>query len=676
MSTYTETPAIREQRRKAYVFTLVLSSLNQYGSINGLKNWINDMIQYFPSEDIGLLSYAQTSNNTLWLMVDAMDSVLTEEVKHALGEAEFLAFTVDSSTDNSTTDYMDVEVRFWKGGKVLYLFLALVKMGANIKAFDQATMILSAIKDFTGLSADQLKQKVISIGADGCSTMQGKHNGVLVNLKREAFPYMLPTSCAAHKANLACEVIDNVPSFKYLCSLVKDTRNYFSNSPKRTTKLECFYKETGLKFKKMERIMEVRWMPVCDAFHSFCRGLPAILNYLYEEQQRDPEAKVLFGKLTDFTTLWEIFLYLPLLDNLMKMMKDLQLQNLFYKDLNKILQKTVDRVTNDYLNDERAFKGLFKLTFEGLFARQGRLHDVYDETPFFWQRDQNGERRCYFKGRGRNYLLHFTRYDKEELQNLDLDKHRKRALSMMDLLNDDTEDLSKSLLPPEDWVRANTDHERFLRAMESTAKVISSTASAFLSALQNRFPPSNIIQAFDILSPETFLDGNVEENVLEKIKVLEEQFCCIACDKRNDCLCNPPIDRVRLYSQTQDFIDIGVDKSLKFSKRDENEQGSGPVVFFNFLLERGLMQSKCPEYVKLMKLILTVPLTTVENERRFAHMNLTKTDRRSRLNEDHLNACLRLKHVPDQLWIDKKAVYNNLIIPSYQKWNEDIERRL
>lgn len=58
------------------VFTLVLSSLNQYGSTNGLKNWINDMIQYLPSEDIGLLSYAQTSNSTLWLMVYAMDSVL------------------------------------------------------------------------------------------------------------------------------------------------------------------------------------------------------------------------------------------------------------------------------------------------------------------------------------------------------------------------------------------------------------------------------------------------------------------------------------------------------------------------------------------------------------------------------------------------------------------------
>lgn len=127
-------------------------------------------------------------------------------------------------------------------------------------------------------------QKAVSIGAHGCDTTQGKHNGVLVNLKRKAFHYMLPTSCAAHKANLACEVIDSVPSCSYLCRLVKDTQNHFSNSPKRTAKLA-------------ERFQ------VCHAFHSFCRGLPAIWNYLHEEQHKEHEAKDLFGKLSDFTTL-------------------------------------------------------------------------------------------------------------------------------------------------------------------------------------------------------------------------------------------------------------------------------------------------------------------------------------------------------------------------------------
>ncbi|WPT13109.1 hypothetical protein PSENEW3_00000954 [Picochlorum sp. SENEW3] len=148
VSRCTGTPAAREQRRKAYVFTLVLSSLNQYGLINGLKNWITNMMDYLPTEDIGVRSYAQTSNHSLWLMVDAMDYVLRQEVKIVLREAEFLAFTIDSSTDNSTTDYMDVKVRFWKDGKVMYLFLALVVMGANTKASDQATTMLGVIKDF------------------------------------------------------------------------------------------------------------------------------------------------------------------------------------------------------------------------------------------------------------------------------------------------------------------------------------------------------------------------------------------------------------------------------------------------------------------------------------------------------------------------------------------------
>lgn len=178
-------------------------------------------------------------------MVEAIDHVLKREVKRLIKEADHIAFTIDSSTDNSTTDYMDMELRLWKDGKVLYLFLEMVKMGEEMKALNQATLVLNVIKDYIGGCEKSLSCKVISVGADGCSTMQGLRNGVLKHL-RDAFPFMLPTSCAAHKANLACEVIDKVPTFKYLCNLVKDVRNYFSNSPKRTSKLKSACAEVGI----------------------------------------------------------------------------------------------------------------------------------------------------------------------------------------------------------------------------------------------------------------------------------------------------------------------------------------------------------------------------------------------------------------------------------------------
>lgn len=669
---YSETPSEKIQRLKAYQFTLVLSQLRNYGSINGLKCFVDDMNAILVTDtDRHLMKYASTSTYSYWQMVEAIDHVLKREVKRLIKEADHIAFTIDSSTDNSTTDYMDVELRLWKDGKVLYLFLEMVKMGEEMKALNQATLVLNVIKDYIGGCEKSLSCKVISVGADGCSTMQGLRNGVLKHL-RDAFPFMLPTSCAAHKANLACEVIDKVPAFKYLCNLVKDVRNYFSNSPKRTSKLKSACAEVDLKFKRIEKIIDVRWMPVSHAFHSFCKVLPGILHYLEGQQHDEAEAKRLFMELTDFTTLWEIFLYLPLLDRLTAMMKNLQKQNLFFDDLETIIGETHERIQKDYVG-VKAFQGLFQITFSNLFETHGPLFEVYQSVnPFTKHQDSNGNNTVYFKRHTRAYTLHFNRMVKEEQKILELDNAKVRANSMLDLLNDDPEDLSTAKLPPLEWMLPSN-HERFANAIKSTADIVSDTAKAFLNALQERLPPNEILKAFGIVSPKFFLQKDAEDLLIQYTNVLAKQFGCVTCPVGQRCSCSPPIQNCLLKREMEHFLTIGKNKSTEYMDR-EDINGEGPIHFLNFLLDRGMMQSTCPEYSKLMKLIVTVPLTTVENERRFAHMNLTKTDLRASLAGQHLNACLRIKHVPQEVWkIDE--FYTNLCIPAYQEWSQSCERR-
>lgn len=565
---------------------------------------------------------------------------------------------------------MDVELRLWKDGKVLYLFLEMVKMGEEMKASKQAMLVLNVIKNYIGDCEKSLSCKVTSVGADGCSTMQGLRNGVLRHL-RDAFPFMLPTSCAAHKANLACEVIDKVPSFKYLCNVVKDVRNYFSNSPKRTSKLKSACAEVDLKFKKIEKIIDVRWMPVSDAFHSFCKVLPGILHYL-EGQKHEPEAKRLFMELTDFTILWEIFLYLPLLDRLTAMMKNLQKKNLFFDDLEKIISETHERIQKDYVGD-KAFQSLFKVTFSNLFETHGPLFEVYKSVnPFTKHKDSNGNYTFYFKRHTRAYNLHFNRMIREEQKILELDTAKARATSMLDLLNDDPDDLFQAKLPPLEWM-LSTDHDRFVDAIKRTADTVSDTAKAFLDALKERFPPNELLKAFSVLSPKLFLQKDAEDLLIHYTNVLAKQFGCVSCPVGQKCSCSPPIQKYLLRREMEDFLMIGKRKSAEYLER-EDINNEGPIHFLNFLLDRGVMQSTCPEYSKLLKLIITIPLTTVENERRFAHMNLTKTELRASLEEQHLNACLRIKHVPQEIWkIDE--FYTNLCIPAYQEWSQTLKRR-
>ena len=55
------------------------------------------------------------------------------------------------------------------------------------------------------------------------------------------------------------------------------------------------------------------------------------------------------------------------------------------------------------------------------------------------------------------------------------------------------------------------------------------------------------------------------------------------------------------------------------------------------------MQSQdISEFCNLGALIASMPLGSVENERRFSHMNLTKTKLRNRLDTEHLNDAMSI----------------------------------
>ncbi|KAI8114374.1 hypothetical protein M9434_002499 [Picochlorum sp. BPE23] len=238
---------------------------------------------------------------------------------------------------------------------------------------------------------------------------------------------------------------------------------------------------------------------------------------------------------------------------------------------------------------------------------------------------------------------------------------------MLDLLDDDPDDVWKAKIAPKEWVVSSDDHERFMKSMRGTAEVVSATAQAFLAALKDRFPPNETLEAFNILSPEFFLDENAENLLIDSTMTLAKQFACVSC-RPGQCSCASPLKNYLLKREMEDFMRICKHKSETYSRRCDKDEG-GPLHFLNWLLENGLLQSTCPEYVKLLKIIVTVPLTTVENERRFAHMNLTKTDNRSRLDEIHLNACLRLKHVPQELWTIGEFK-KEICIPAYRELSQ------
>lgn len=56
-----------------------------------------------------------------------------------------------------------------------------------------------------------IAQKLVCVGADGASVMQGHKNGLVTRLKEFLAPYVVGIHCMAHKMNLAFGIVSNSP---------------------------------------------------------------------------------------------------------------------------------------------------------------------------------------------------------------------------------------------------------------------------------------------------------------------------------------------------------------------------------------------------------------------------------------------------------------------------------
>lgn len=95
------------------------------------------------------------------------------------------------------------------------------------------SLLLHMVEEKGGLSTEQLGSKLVSTAADGASTMQGCHAGVITRLRDQCAPHLVQFHCYAHQVDLAFEAgLDNL-LIKKITSLVHSVYKYFSSSPKR-----------------------------------------------------------------------------------------------------------------------------------------------------------------------------------------------------------------------------------------------------------------------------------------------------------------------------------------------------------------------------------------------------------------------------------------------------------
>lgn len=78
----------------------------------------------------------------------------------------------------------------------------------------------------------EIAKKLVCVGADGASVMQGHKGGLCKKIKDDLAPYVIPIHYMAHRMNLAFGIVSNFGCVSNVESLIKEIYQYFCRSPK------------------------------------------------------------------------------------------------------------------------------------------------------------------------------------------------------------------------------------------------------------------------------------------------------------------------------------------------------------------------------------------------------------------------------------------------------------
>ena len=192
-------------------------------------------------------------------------------------EAGCYGLAVDEGTDVSISKVLALSVRYvcMDAGSIINRSLGLVELAGGTSD-DVHSAILSKLAEL-GLSDVPL----VGFSSDGASVMVGATNGVATKLKA-TYPFMVATHCAAHRLNLAARKISSPPSDN-VEDLATRLFGYFSRSSTRISNLGTTAERLDVKFLRLARPADTRWLSLGEAVKTIVRMYPALVAFLATE---------------------------------------------------------------------------------------------------------------------------------------------------------------------------------------------------------------------------------------------------------------------------------------------------------------------------------------------------------------------------------------------------------
>ncbi|GLC66667.1 hypothetical protein PLESTF_000459000 [Pleodorina starrii] len=222
-------------------------------------------------------------------MLDCLSEVIDEKEREAIQKSDFIALTIDESTDRTIKHNLAMYVSYIDdNGNVLnrYRKLEEIKGSANAKAlFD---LVKKALED-DGIDM----KKIVGFTSDGASVMVGEHKGVAALLKKEC-PGVLSLHCAAHKLALSCaDLFKGDEELLLLDGMISKIYGYFKVSPLRREDLRSLQELLKAKEYKLLKPHAVRWLSRARCIRRLKELYPVLLEYF--KQETGPNAEAIYS---------------------------------------------------------------------------------------------------------------------------------------------------------------------------------------------------------------------------------------------------------------------------------------------------------------------------------------------------------------------------------------------
>ena len=178
------------------------------------------------------------SENSGWGMAEVLADVIVEHQKEVAAKSAFVSTSLDEVTDRAgqqrlCTHIYVVDESFQRTP----IFLSLDQVQGCPNAKNITDMLLENICTYSGLTHEQLAERLVCVACDGASVMSGELSGVARRVREGTSPFAHHYHCAAHRTSLAAGVLNDNEIIASIEAAVKFIYKYFKNSPKRRGEL-------------------------------------------------------------------------------------------------------------------------------------------------------------------------------------------------------------------------------------------------------------------------------------------------------------------------------------------------------------------------------------------------------------------------------------------------------